>query len=159
MSNKLKKECRREEVSCRMKKTKLTLKDKRHLFILLGLFIGLSLIIVWIFLYIFIYSHYHNELGAKVLRCENFTTLNLDKNGVFTWSFDNRPNDKLNGVMQIYFGDNAIKFIENNYEEYNLTRDTIYNFFDVDYTKENFFAMKIYGFIYDTNDSVTGHLQ
>ncbi|MBQ8234622.1 MAG: hypothetical protein IJZ36_03465 [Bacilli bacterium] len=94
-----------------------------------------------------------------MIRCNNFTTLNVDSNGVFTWTFDNRPNEKLNGMLQIYFGDNAIDFIVENETYYNLGRDYIETFFDdVDYKKENFFALKIKGFYYDSLESETGLL-
>lgn len=132
---------------------------KRQLFLTVCMGVLFVVISVWLFIYCFIVNSYHNELGKKTLRCDNFTTLNINEDGVFTWTFDNRPNEKLNGLFQIYFGDNAIKYIIDNEKYFGMTKEDIEGFFDgVNYKKEDFFAMKIKGFYYNSAESVTGLL-
>ena len=154
MSSKLHKKVKNKNIN----EINIEYKVKRKKVLKLLLFISIFFILCWLGFTLYIYSNYHNELGEKVLRCDNFSTIYMDNNGVFTWNFDNKINDNLKGVINIYFGDNAIDFISKNENVYNLSIDEINSFFDgVDYKKEDFFAMKINSFIYDSTESELGN--
>ncbi|MBR4315144.1 MAG: hypothetical protein IKP66_09570 [Lachnospiraceae bacterium] len=97
----------------------------------------------------------HNDFGKiKLVGAADNSAMYIEENGNFKW-YSNQEDLKHNclvGKVQIYSGDNAVKAINRYSSHYwNMTSDTITEWFDEDNKKEDLVIMIIRGLYYQEN--------